>query len=104
MSWVVQQLRAATPYGLQPRYLFRDNDGIHGNGVRDFLDSCGIEEVRTAFRSPWQNPFIERYCVPNTTAPHVTDLPQSACLTISAGRPSFLLPLDGVSRLGHGRA
>jgi len=61
MAWVVQQLREATPYGLQPRYLFRDDDGIYGNGVRAFLDSCGIEEVRTVFRSPWQNPFIERY-------------------------------------------
>ena len=61
MAWVVQQLREAMPYGVQPRYLFRDNDGIYGNGVRAFLDSCGIEEVRTAFRSPWQNPFIERY-------------------------------------------
>jgi hypothetical protein len=58
MAWVVQQLREAMPYGVQPRYLFRDNDGIYGHGVRAFLDSCGIEEVRTAFRSPWQNPFI----------------------------------------------
>ena len=57
----MQQLREAMPYGVQPRCLFRDNDGIYGNGVRAFLDRWGIEEVRTAFRSPWQNPFIERY-------------------------------------------
>ena len=31
------------PYGQQPRFLFRDNDGIYGGGVREFLDSCGIE-------------------------------------------------------------
>jgi len=61
MDWVIQQLREAMPFGLQPKYLFRDNDGIYGNGVRAFLDSCGIEEVRTAYRSPWQNPFVERY-------------------------------------------
>jgi putative transposase len=61
MKWVVQQLREAMPFGLQPKYLFRDNDGIYGNGVRAFLDSCGIEEVRTAYRSPWQNPFVERF-------------------------------------------
>ena len=30
-------------------------------GVRDFLDSCGIEEVRTAYRCPWQNPLVERF-------------------------------------------
>jgi len=61
MRWVIQQLREAIPYGWQPRYLFLDNDGIYGNGVGEFLDSCGIEEVRTAYRSPWQNPFVERF-------------------------------------------
>ncbi|MCY3019605.1 MAG: integrase core domain-containing protein, partial [Planctomycetota bacterium] len=61
MAWVVRQLREAMPYDIQPRYLFRDNDGLYGHGVRAFLDSCGIEEVRTAFRSPWQTPLIERY-------------------------------------------
>jgi transposase InsO family protein len=60
MEWVIQQLREATPFGEQPRYVFRDNDGIFGYGVRAFLESCGIQEVRTAYRSPWQNPYIER--------------------------------------------
>lgn len=60
MEWVVQQLRNATPFGEQPRYLFRDNDGIYGPGVPKFLRSSGIEEVRTAYRSPWQNPYCER--------------------------------------------
>ena len=61
MDWVIQQLREATPFGHQPRYLFRDNDSIYGYGVRAFLDRCGIEEVCIAHRSPWQNPFIERF-------------------------------------------
>ena len=61
LEWVIQQLREATPFGEQPRYLFRDNDGIYGHGVRAFLISCGILEVRTAYRSPWQNPYIERF-------------------------------------------
>ncbi len=30
-------------------------------GVRKFLDSCNIREVRTAYRSPWQNPYIEKF-------------------------------------------
>ena len=59
-EWVIQQLREATPFGRQPRYVFRDNDGIFGYGVRAFLASCGIREVRTAYQSPWQNPYIER--------------------------------------------
>jgi putative transposase len=61
MAWVIQQLREATPFGRHPRYLFRDNDGIYGNGVSSFLKRCGIEEVRTAYRSPWQNPYVERF-------------------------------------------
>jgi len=59
-DWVIQQLREATPFGRQPRHLFRDNDGIFGYGVKGFLESCGIKEVRTAYDSPWQNPYIER--------------------------------------------
>ena len=61
MRWVIQQLREASPYGEQPRFVFRDNDGIYGNGVENFLDSCGIEEVRTAYHCPRQNPFVERF-------------------------------------------
>jgi putative transposase len=61
MEWVIQQLREAMPLGEQPRYLLRDNDGIYGHGVRAFLISCGILEVRTAYQSPWQNPYIERF-------------------------------------------
>ena len=61
MDWVIQQLREAMPFGLQPKYLFRDNDGIYGNGVKAFLKRCGIEEVRTAYRSPWQKDYAS-YC------------------------------------------
>jgi transposase InsO family protein len=61
MEWVIQQLREATPFGRQPRFVFRDNDGIYGHGVGAFLKGSGIEEVRTAYRSPWQNPYSERF-------------------------------------------
>jgi putative transposase len=61
MVWVIQQLREAAPFGLQPRYLFRDNDRTYGQGVAGFLKSCEIEEVRTAYGCPWQNPFLERF-------------------------------------------
>ena len=45
----------------QAKYLLRDNDGISGSGVHAYLDSCGRKEVRTGYRSPWQDPFVERY-------------------------------------------
>ncbi len=53
MEWVIQQLRNAMPFGEQPKYLFRDNDGIYGHGVAAFLEGSGIDEVRTAPQSPW---------------------------------------------------
>jgi putative transposase len=61
MAWVIQQLREAMPFGQQPTYLFRDNDGIYGKAVSRFLVGTGVEEGKTAYRSPWQNPFVERY-------------------------------------------
>ena len=61
MAWVIQQLREAMPFVYQPTSLFRDNDGIYGEAVSRFLVATGIEEVKTAYRSPWQNPFVERY-------------------------------------------
>ena len=61
MAWVIQQLREAMPFGIQPIYLFRDNDAIYGDEVCRFLKQTGIEEVRTAFRSPWQSPFAKRH-------------------------------------------
>ena len=60
-AWVIQQLREAMPFGQQPTYLFRDNDRIYGDEVDRFLAGSGIEEVKTAHRCPWQNPFVERY-------------------------------------------
>lgn len=59
-AWVIQQLREATPFGEFPRYLHRDNDGIYGNEVPNFLDGL-IEDVPNSFQSPWQNPYVERF-------------------------------------------
>ena len=61
MAWTAQQLREATPFGEQPKYLIRDNDSIYGKDVVDFIIAAGINEVRTSYRSPWQNPFVERF-------------------------------------------
>ncbi len=60
MLWLVQRLREATSFGIQPDYIIRDNDRIYGHATPAFLKNCGIEEVRTAFQSPWQNPYAER--------------------------------------------
>ena len=43
-----------------PRFLIRDRDGIYGEAFGHAIRSFGTEEVLTAPRSPWQNPFVER--------------------------------------------
>ncbi len=59
-AWVAQQLKEAFPFDEAPRYLIRDNDGIYGLEVSRCLESMGVEEVKTAPHSPWQNAFCER--------------------------------------------
>ena len=59
-QWTAQQLVEAFPFDSAPRYLLRDRDAIYGELVQRRIRSLGIEEVITAPRSPWQNPFVER--------------------------------------------
>ncbi len=59
-EWTAQQIREAFPWETAPRFLLRDRDGIYGKVFRDRAAAMGIEEVRIAPRSPWQNPYVER--------------------------------------------
>ena len=60
MAWVAQQIREVFPWETTPRFLLRDRDAVYGVEFRDRVLSMGIEEVITAPRSPWQNPYVER--------------------------------------------
>ena len=60
-EWRVQQIVEAFPAdGTAPTYLLRDRDSIYGDGFRRRVQRIGIEQVITARRSPWQNPYAER--------------------------------------------
>jgi hypothetical protein len=50
----------AFPWEEAPRYVLRDRDAIYGRDFADMTRDMGMEEVLTAPRSPWQNPFLER--------------------------------------------
>ena len=50
----------AFPFDTPPRYLLRDRDAKYDAKFRARVRSLGIEEVLTAPRSPWQNPYVER--------------------------------------------
>jgi transposase InsO family protein len=58
--WTGEQMIQAFPGGSEPRYLVRDRDSIYGEVFKERIRAIGIEEVITAPRSPWQNPFAER--------------------------------------------
>jgi len=59
-QWTAQQIVEAFPFEEATRFLLRDRDGIYGQNFRDRVEHMGIEEVRIAFRSPWQSPYVER--------------------------------------------
>ena len=59
-QWTAQQIIEDFPWGTTPKYLLRDRDGIYGDTFQRRVQSMGIEEVLTAPRSPWQNPYSER--------------------------------------------
>jgi len=58
--WTAQQLIEAFPFETAPRYLLRARDDIYGRDFQHRVVGIGIEQVCTAPRSPWQNPFVER--------------------------------------------
>ena len=59
--WTAQQVVEACAFDLPGRFLIRDNDKIYGAYFQDRVDGLGLEQIRTAFRSPWQNGFAERW-------------------------------------------
>lgn len=62
-GWTALQMKQAVAFSEPdhgPRYLLRDRDGIYGSEFSRAAETLGIEEVLSAARSPWQNPFCER--------------------------------------------
>jgi hypothetical protein len=59
-TWLSRQLTEAFPWDTAPRYLLRDRDTSYGPTFRNRVQAMGIEEIVTAPRSPWQNPYVER--------------------------------------------
>ncbi len=59
-EWTAQQVVEACAFDLPGRFLIRDNDKIYGMKFRNRVDGLGLRQIRTAFRSSWQNGFAER--------------------------------------------
>jgi putative transposase len=58
--WAAQQIIEAFPEDSAPRYLLRDRDGIYGHCFIARVEGMGMEQIRIAARSPWQNCYVER--------------------------------------------
>ena len=59
-EWTAAQIVQAFAWDKAPRFLLRDHDSIYGTAFRTQTRSLEINEVLTAFRSPWQSPYVER--------------------------------------------
>jgi transposase InsO family protein len=59
-EWTAQQLVEAFPWETAPRYLLRDRDAIYSVAFQHRIQNIGIEGVKIAPQSPWQNPYCER--------------------------------------------
>jgi hypothetical protein len=73
-AWVLQQLKEATPFGMQPEYLIHDNDSIFASkDLQEFLVNAKITSVRTGFHAPWQKWNLRensRHIAPGITRSH----------------------------------
>lgn len=59
-QWASQQLVNAFAFQTPPRFLLRDRDSIYGAVFAERVSALGLEELKIAPRSPWQNPYVER--------------------------------------------
>ena len=59
-QWTAQQITESFPWTSAPRYLIRDRDRVYGSAFQTRVEHMGMEEVLTAPRSAWQNPYAER--------------------------------------------
>ena len=59
-AWTSQQIVEAFADRNVPQYLLRDRDCVYGNEVVLRIASLEMEQVLSAPRSPWQNPYAER--------------------------------------------
>jgi putative transposase len=59
-EWTARQLLEAFPWDNAPRYLLHDRDRSYGERFGETAGWLGIQEVLTAPKSPWQNPYVER--------------------------------------------
>jgi transposase InsO family protein len=60
-EWAADQVtEAMKTLGRRPGYLLRDRDQKYGKLFDQRMQQLGLRQVRSAFRCPWQNGYVER--------------------------------------------
>jgi transposase InsO family protein len=59
-EWTGISRPAMTEVQTAPGFIIRDNDGAYGEAFTRRLRAMGIRDRPIAFRSPWQNGYVER--------------------------------------------
>jgi putative transposase len=60
-AWAAQQMVEALGTEVDAARLIRDRDGIYGAAFDKRVSGLGLEQIRIAPRSPWQNGYAERF-------------------------------------------
>jgi putative transposase len=60
-TWVIQQLREASPNNSAPGYLIFDRAANFDEEIASTIKAFDIQPKRTGFQSPWQNGVAERW-------------------------------------------
>src|SRR5262249_43971903 len=60
-AWTAQQLREATPYGQEPKYLIRDRDSKFVPSFARVAATSGIKILKTPYHAPRANAICERF-------------------------------------------
>jgi putative transposase len=60
-QWTAQQIPEATPFGVGPELIIRDNDGKFGADFDRAAKGAGIRVLRTAVQAPLMNSVCERF-------------------------------------------
>lgn len=59
-QWTLQQIRNMLFNFDDPKYLIRDCDSRYGSTFSGGVNNLGIKQIVTAYRSPWQDGYVER--------------------------------------------
>ena len=59
-EWTSRQLIEACPWVTDYKYLIRDRDSRYASSFKERLSQLNIEDIKTSYRSPWQNGYVER--------------------------------------------